>query len=892
MLENFYKNHSLVGTTLRIIKFVTTFMIAATIFLTGAVVFLYFYFAYDLPNIQTLKDHKPPVVSEVFDVNGKKMGEFWSECRFWLPIESMPKQVVNAFIAAEDARFFEHRGVDMLGIGRAMLENLKAGHIVQGGSTITQQITRSILLTSERKIARKVREAILATRIERNLNKEQILELYLNQIFLGNRAYGIKAAARNYFHKNVSELSLAEMAMIAGMPTAPSVDSPVHSIEKAKERQEVVLNKMRDNGFINREQVKTALLEPLTVHVAGIDKDFNYDAGAPYFTEEVRRKLIEKYGDKTLYGGGLKIYTTGNLEWNIAAQKALRDGLEALDKRQGYRGPIDTTDDPEKYAESVHNDILREIRKKIIHIPTQPETYETTPLENDKFYKAVVNGFDGNSIKVLVGRIAGSIPHSGFKWARSFNTESAGYDDANYLSDPRNKFKRGDVVLVKKSAKEFEFNLAQKPLVQGAVYSIDPNNGYVKAIVGGWDFADSEFNRATQALRQPGSSFKPFIYAAALDKGFKFSTPIMDSPASYYVGVGQPVWAPKNYDGKYSGLTTFESDLIHSRNVPTVKIAHDIGLHYLTAYVRKMGLETQIWKYLSMALGSNSVYLDQMVKAYATFASGGIRPTPVMILKVVDNAGEVLEEYIEKTPTENDSSSIVPENVAVDEETAAKMKGLNTELFNEARNYIERDKLVLSQEDMKVLYGDVIPKDHTITPQTAFLMQKMLSAAVERGTGTRVKALGKPVAGKTGTTNDETDCWFIGFVPDLVAGVWIGFDNIAKIGAKETGGKTAAPIFLSYMKEATKDFEAKKFAPPEGVKEDRIANLSGGSAIYYRSFSMLRESARGERQISDRAIDFFEDDLGGNASPAPAMPQTGNEKPAAEPADYGSDDGF
>ncbi|PIR16295.1 MAG: penicillin-binding protein, partial [Deltaproteobacteria bacterium CG11_big_fil_rev_8_21_14_0_20_49_13] len=339
MLQKFYKKHSLIGTVIRLIKFVTTFVIVFSTIFVGAIVALYFYFAYDLPNIHTLKDYKPPVVSEVFSDDGTKIGEFWKECRLWMPIEAIPKQVINGFIAAEDTRFFEHHGVDILGIGRAMFENLKAGHIVQGGSTITQQITRSILLSSERKIARKIREAVLATRIERNLNKEQILELYLNQIFLGDRAYGIKAAARNYFHKSVNELSIAEIAMIAGMPTAPSTDSPVHSIEKARDRQEYVLSKMYEHGFITKEQESAAMAERLTIHVAETDKDFNYKY-TPYFTEHVRRMLIDKYGEKTLYEGGLKIYTTASLPFSLDAQKAVRWGLERLDKRQGYRGAL------------------------------------------------------------------------------------------------------------------------------------------------------------------------------------------------------------------------------------------------------------------------------------------------------------------------------------------------------------------------------------------------------------------------------------------------------------------------------------------------------------------------------------------------------------------------
>jgi penicillin-binding protein 1A len=545
--------------------------------------------------------------------------------------------------------------------------------------------------------------------------------------------------------------------------------------------------------------------------------------------------------------------------------------------------------------------MTEEAERETIHIPPKKEK-EPPPILPEKLYRAVVTGFEGNNIKILVGRREGRIPHKGYRWARTFNPESAAYNDANYLNDPGTKFKTGDVINVRsltpapspattasadkpegrgRQGEGDEFSLAQRPIVQGALFSLDPHTGEVKAMVGGYDFADSEFNRATQAVRQPGSSFKPFIYSAALDKGYKYTTPIMDSPVVYSVGVGQPAWAPKNYGNKFSGLTTFESDLIHSRNIPTVKIAHDIGLHYLTAYVRKMGLTTTVWKYLSMALGANGVYLSEMVPAYSTFAAGGIRPAPVYIKKIVDNDGKVLEEHTPKPPEEP------MESKEVSEDDARKMDDLNTALFEDAQKYIEGDHLVLRKEELKILYGSVIPEGYAITPQTAYLMTRLLQEVVERGTGTRVKALGKPAAGKTGTTNDETDCWFIGFVPDLSAGVWVGFDNIAKIGGRETGGKTAAPIFLEYMKEATKDFEPRDFAPPEGLNPARAAQMTGGSAVYFRGYSFLREGTGGTQRMGDRAINFFEEDMaGGDISGGPASPAS----PA--PRESSDDNGF
>ncbi len=853
MLQNFYEQHKILSLVLRIIKIAITFAIITAISGVLIVATVYFFFARDLPNIQTLKNYEPPVISEVYADDGAKIGEFWKECRIWTPLAVIPERVINAFIASEDSRFYEHQGVDVIGIGRALVKNIKAGRIVQGGSTITQQITRSILLTTEKRLARKIKEAILATRIERNRDKQPLLELYLNQIVLGNRAYGIKAAARNYFHKSLGELTLAETAMMAGLPTAPSSDSPVHDIEKAKDRQSYVLQRMLYLNFISEEEAQRAAEEPLTIYVAGIDKDFNNDY-APYYVENVRRMLLDKYGEKVLYQGGLKIFTTANLEMNRAAKKSLRAGLEKLDRRQGYRGVEGHVSNIEKFANENHSKILEEQKLDIIYIPPVDLTTQEIIFDPDKFYKAVITGFAGSNITVLVGLKNGIIPHSEYKWARKVDLEEPAWDDNDYVPNPRQKFKVGDIVLVGPTQKAGEFSLAQKPIVQGAVYSMNPNTGEVKAVVGGYDFKTSEFNRATQALRQPGSAFKPFVYAAALDKGYTFTTPVIDEPIVYQTSPEQPPWAPKNYGGQYKGLTNFENSIVYSRNVPTVRILNDIGMHYLTGYIRKLGVTTSIKKFLSMALGSNSMYLNELVTAYSTFASGGVRPEPVYITRVEDAKGNVLEEYIPTTIKKADSY-VIPH------ELAEKLKGFNEKLIKQSENYLGDDHLRLSEDELQILYGEAIPEGYTITPQTAYLMTTLLHSVVDHGTGTAVKALGKPVAGKTGTTNDETDCWFIGYVPDLVSGVWVGFDGLMKIGTKETGGRTVAPIFLDSMKAAPASFESKEFEVPMGLDPSKVASLTGGSAIYFDSFSLMRRGLVGDRKITDRAVDFFEEDL-------------------------------
>jgi len=838
----------------RLIKFIIVVslfvLISATILIGG----VYFYFAHDLPSLKSIDDYKQPIVSEVFSDDGTKIGEFWIQRRIPVKYNEIPKLVINAFLASEDARFFEHKGVDIRGIVRAFYENLKAGHIVQGGSTITQQITRSMFLSRERSYKRKIKEAILATRIDRTLSKEEILEIYMNDVFLGNRAYGIKAAAENYFHKDLKDLTLAEATMLAGLTQSPSVDNPLVNPKNAKERQRYVLNRMAELGFISKKEADAAYNEPLTVYVASLDKEFNARY-APYFTEEVRRILLEKYGDKVVYEGGLKIYTTVDLSKNLAAETALRHGLEDLDhRRNGYRGPIGHISEDEIPSFLAEVDREARLEEGVLSIQISATNKEkastptSTPLHKNRYWRAVVTGFgeDGTSIKVAVGYTNGVIDKDGYRWA------------ATYIKGrPSSAFSKGDIILVEPTDKEGIFKLAQVPKPQGAIFSLEPKTGFVRAMVGGFDFRLSEFNRATQALRQPGSSFKPIIYAAALDKGYNYSTHILDAPVSYKVG--DEIWTPKNYGGGYAGDTTFESDLVYSRNVPTVKIVESIGTHYLTAYARKMGLTNQFYKYLSMALGANSVYLSEMTTAFSTFANYGVLPKPVMIKKVVYSNGKVIEEYTPPPPP------MSPEE-AFEYAKSVDLKAgeLNSALYDANKEWIKKDGLKLSDEEIKILYGRVIPDGYVITPQTAYLMLGLMRGVVERGTGTRVKALGRPVAGKTGTSNDEADTWFIGFVPQLAAGVWVGNDTRTPLGSGEQGGRTAAPIFLEYMKEATKDMPPLDFEKIGGLKPSMLAELSGGSAVYYTGASKPASAAwfGVSRDVRNRGVDFFEEESG------------------------------
>lgn len=856
----------LLGLSFRLVKFVLGFVITTAIIFMAAFAGIYFYFTRDLPNIETIKDYQPQVISEVFAADGKKIGEFWSECRIFLPYDQIPKMVVQAFVDSEDSRFFEHKGVDMRSIVRAFIANIKAGSITQGGSTITQQITRSLLLSRERKLSRKIKEAILATRLERYLSKEDILTLYLNQIYLGNRAYGVAAAARNYFHKDTKDLTLAQIALIAGLPSAPTNFSPVNNEIEARRQQMHVLKRMEEEDHITEEQARAAAEENFEIYVAGTDKSFDNEDAA-YFTEHVRRLVKESYGDEFLYYKGLKIYTTLDIPMQRAAVKAVHQGIESLDRRQGFRGPIGHVSQDQIYekAKQLGHDIMIRQQGEMISWPPSDKSLQQQSIEfmPGKSYEAVVTTFRDMNTYIQIGDVSGVINLDNLKWARAYSTDWLGYEGGNYIGDPRKILSVGDIILVRR-LDDGTFALAQEPLLQSALLAMDPQTGFIKAMVGGYDFEKSEFNRATQALRQPGSSFKPIIYAAALDKGYTFDTVIMDAPVTYRVGRNM-VWSPKNYGGKYNGPTPFQNALKFSRNIPTVKITYDIGTHYLTAYARKLGYTNSIEKYLSMALGANAVYLKDMVEAYSAFAAGGIMRPATAVIRIEDLHGKILESF---TPPQNETAKTplpLPKEAkreqrsSDDSETRERIEesDLNPSLFREGVVAIENDKLILTDLEIKTLYGSQIPPGHVMTPQTAYLMVELLKGVVEGGTGTRVKALGKPVAGKTGTTNDETDVWFLGFVPDLAAGVWVGFDELQHLGKGVAGSNTAAPIFLEFMKDATLGFEAKEFEKPADFPKDDISHLAGGSAIFGARPTQDFTTEGG----TDRAGRFFEEDL-------------------------------
>jgi len=730
---------------------------ALLLLISGAL--LFFYYSHRLPDFTPLKERNLNAYSIVYSEEDEVVGKFLMDNRIPIPYEQIPKQLVNAFTAAEDAEFFQHKGIDVKGILRAMFKNLLAGRIVQGGSTITQQVTKTFFLTPKRSLIRKLKEVAYAFGLERDLSKEEILTLYLNNIYLGNGAYGVEAAAESYFNKRTEQLNLAEMAMMAGLVKAPSRYSPVNNLKRAKERQAYVLTRMTELGLISLEQKEKTLRTPLKIQ----SRESAYFSKAPYFTEFIRHQVERKYGKGKLYQEGLRIYTTLDLSLQRTAQKSVESGLRELDKREGFRGPLHTLS-PKEVKE-----FLNKKKGSLTSLP-QNEIFEGVILSKDdskKFYT------------VWVEDRKGILLFSEMSWA--LNIKPTPNYKPQKVKTPGDLLNTGDVihVRVKESPKKEQalvLTLEQEPLVQGALLCLDPKTGRVRAMVGGRDFSESQFNRAISSRRQPGSAFKPFIYAAALEKGYTPSTILMDSPVEYSDPDGGTYWAPKNYDKEFMGPITFRNALAHSRNVVTVKILEDIGVGYALKFIKRLGIESPIKRDLSVALGTSGVSMLEMTAGFSVFANGGERVTPIFIKKIVTMKGEVLEE---NTP------------------------------------YIEMEEKEEEEETAETL--SPVLKERVISPQNAFIMTHLLQGVVQHGTGQRAKVLGRPIAGKTGTSSDYSDAWFMGYTPSLLTGVWVGFDDKTSLGKNETGSRAALPIWISFMGQALKNTPIETLKPPKGI---------------------------------------------------------------------------
>lgn len=770
----------------KVFKYLLIVSILSLILLASIGFGVYYYITSSLPKLETIKDYRPEVVSTVYSDDNKVVGEFFLEKRVLVPFSKMPKVLINAFVAAEDGRFFEHGGISIVAILRAAIKNIEAGGVVQGGSTITQQVAKALLLSPERKFIRKAKEAILAYRMEKRFSKEDILSLYLNHIYLGEGAYGVEAASMTYFGKHVEDITLPEAAILAGLPSSPSKHSPISHFEKAKERQIYVLQRMLEDKYITRDEEERARNEKLNLRKK---EDLNKQP-APYFTEHVRRYISEKYGDDVLYHDGLKIYTELNIKMQESAEKAVIEGLKELDKRQGFRGPLRTLKSGEIDAFSKKQQDYTS--KNYLNAGTSIEGVAVNIDNKAKF------------ATIRIGEISAKLNFADMLWA------------APYLPNV------GDVLLVRVKGinpKNWEFTVAldQEPEVQGALVALDPYTGYVKALVGGYDYKKTEFNRAVQSRRQPGSAFKPFIYAAALDKGFTPASIIVDSPVIFEESLKGQDWKPKNYDAKFYGPTSFRDALIHSRNVVSIKILKDIGVEYLIDYATRLGINSPLNKDFSLALGSSGVSLMEITSAYGVFATQGDKAEPIFITKVVNRDGKVLEE-----------------------------------------NY----PLVMN----------------VLSRGTAYIMTNLMEGVVQSGTGQAVKAIGRPAAGKTGTTNDLSDAWFIGFTPDMVAGAWVGFDQIKPLGEKETGGRAAAPIWLKFMQGAVAGTPVKGFPVPEDVvfvKIDKETGLLATSKTKDPLFECFKEGTAPTEYSNPDALqgaDFFRFEAGDTGSVPFAKP--------------------
>jgi penicillin-binding protein 1A len=717
----------------------------------------YVHFSRDLPEIDDVAAWHPPGVTRFWARDGRLVGEMTTERRIVVPLEQMPRHLLEAFLAAEDQRFFEHGGVDFRGVVRAALANWRAGRVVEGASTITQQLCKT-MVGAERSLTRKIREAILARRLESRLDKLDILYLYLNQIYLGHGAHGVEAAARLYFGKGVESLDLAEASMLAGLPPRPSTVNPVVDLPGAKARQRYVLDRMVAEEFITAQQADQAFTEPLTV--LSTPPDLFGDMG-PDFTEHVRRMLQETYGGEALNREGFDVWLTMDLDFQQAAQQAVRQGLWRLAERQGYTGPLRRLDPRaaaafQAQAEALYAGLDR--------------------LSPDREYLALVESVERRGARVRVGPRGADLPLSNMAFA-------APYDETNpvnnrRIADATRVLQPGDVVLVR-GATPGTVRLSQEPKVQGALVSLEPRSGAVLAMVGGFDFDQSEYNRAFQGCRQPGSVFKPLVYSRALDMEYTLATPLSDTPVSVFDAAHQLLWKPRNSTSEFLGDVLLFQALTRSMNIPAIKAIDYVGPDNAVSWARHLGITTPLYPDRSLVLGSSCVYPWDMAQVYSVFALRGERARPSFVSRITTRRGEILED---RTTV---SDPWAPATARID----ALLRGWNE------------------------------PRERVVDARTAYLMQRVLRGVVEGGTGSEARSLGVPAAGKTGTT-DAFDAWFVGFTESIVTGVWIGSDrNTRKLGGSESGGRTALPVWLDYMKAALRDVPQGDFteSPPAGI---------------------------------------------------------------------------
>ncbi|MGI2035864.1 penicillin-binding protein 1A [Rhizobium panacihumi] len=729
----------------------------------------------DLPDYEVLNSYEPPVATRVHAGNGALMAEYARERRLFLPIQAVPDRVKAAFLSAEDKNFYNHPGVDITGLGRAIVNNIQnigSGRRPEGASTITQQVAKNFLLSADQTMDRKVKEAILSFRIEQTYSKDKILELYLNEIFFGMNSYGIAGAALTYFDKSVTELTIAESAYLASLPKGPANYHPFRHEKAALERRNWVIDRMAENGYITVEDATEAKTHPLGVTLRRSGPSL---LGTDFFAEEVRRQIIGKYGDKALYESGLSVRTSIDPDMQLQARTALQRGLVDYDERRGFHGPVkEIAASGDWGPELAKIPALRDVPEwKLAVVTAVSATGVDIGLQPD----TAAGG------KVVEDRERGHIDAENMKWAYR---DAAG--ERKTARSPEGVLKAGDVVYVEPlSGKQGSYRLRQPPKVQGALVAMDPHTGRVLAMVGGFSYAQSEFNRATQAMRQPGSSFKPFVYAAAMDNGYTPASVIMDAPIE--VVSGNEVWRPTNYGGEDGGgPSTLRTGIEKSRNQMTVRLAQDMGMDLVAEYAERFGIYDKMAPYLPMALGSGETTVLRMVSAYSVIANGGKQIKPTLVDRIQDRYGKTIFRHEERT-----------------------CEGCN------ANSWANQEEPVLADN-----------REQVLDPMTAYQVTSMLEGVVTRGSAAgKVHISDRPIAGKTGTTNDSKDTWFVGFSPDLVAGLYIGFDNPATLGRGATGGSLAAPIFASFMEAAEKTREAGKFQVPQGMQFIAVNRKTG-----------------------------------------------------------------
>jgi penicillin-binding protein 1A len=725
----------------------------------------------DLPDYTVLKDYQPPVTTRVHAADGTLLAEYARERRLFQPIETVPPIVVQAFLSAEDKDFYNHGGLSIDGLARALRDNILARvegdtSIQGGGSTITQQVAKNFLLSSEQTYERKIKEALLAIRIEATFSKDRILELYLNEIFLGLNSYGIAAAALNYFDKALYELTLSEVAYLAALPKGPNNYHPLRHPTAAIERRNWVIDRMVENGYVTEEEGKAAKKDPLEITPR---QSGSRVYAAEYFTEEVRRELAKLYGEDQLYGGGLSVRTTLDPKLQEEARKALMNGLIAYDQERGFRGPVATID----IANGDWGAAVNEIKP----LSDVPEWTLAVVLEMDS-NEATIGLRPGTDVdgKTAPERVTVKLPGRTIPWVSKKLNQVLEVGDVVYVSPFEDE--------------EGVYTLEQVPEIEGAIVAMDPRTGRVLAMVGGFSFDLSEFNRATQALRQPGSSIKPIVYSAALDNGYTPASVVLDAPLEI-VNPDGSTWSPDNYENEFYGPQTLRRGIEKSRNVMTVRLAKDIGMPLIVEYFKLFGLYDQVLPVLSMAIGAGETTDLKMTAAYATIANGGKRIVPTLIDRVQDRYGNTVFKHDERIC----------------------------------------DGCIVEEWDNQPEPLIIDNAEQVLDPMTAYQITSMMEGVVQRGTGTAARRLNRPVAGKTGTSTDYKDAWFVGFTPELVVGVYIGYDTPRSMGRQATGSGIAAPIFTEFMDDALEGEPPTPFNMPSGMSQDWIDPATGVAAI-------------------------------------------------------------